>query len=203
VQILESIHSVIHPEVAEAYNAYASKVHQCARLKIQEAAAKQARRAEAEAEKQGKIAEAVANGTELPAEALADGENNGEEDGEDEPLGFDIPTALRLQRQAVIVIERTSGVYTHQAAQYYTTLALLENLDGNAKESLRYFRHVLRIWDVLYGPGNPEVKGILVSVQFVQTLYSCLCLRRPMLVSLSKLSNLCPWLPLIPYRSIF
>ena len=81
----------------------------------------------------------------------------------EQPLGLDLATALRLQRQAVIIGERTLGVYHPETCSYYFNLAMLEHLEGNTIVSLRYFRHVLEIWDVVHGPGHPEINTILVS----------------------------------------
>ncbi|KAK8866181.1 hypothetical protein IAR55_001332 [Kwoniella newhampshirensis] len=85
----------------------------------------------------------------------------------EQPLGLDVTTALRLQRQAVTVAERTLGVYHHETAGYYFNLAMLENLEGNAQQALRYFRHVLTLWDVIYGPGHPEINTVLSNVGVV------------------------------------
>lgn len=125
VQMFENIHSVIHPEVAAAYNQYSSTIHQLARLKIQQMAAENA--------------------------------------DPEQPLGLDIGTAIRLQRQAVIIAERTLGVYHADTCSYYFNLAMLENLEGNAQASLRYFRHVLNMWEIIYGPGHTEINTVLVS----------------------------------------
>ena len=128
VQIYESIHSVLHPEVAAAYHQYASTLHQLARMKLQQFATEQA--------------------------------------DPEQPLGLDVASALRLQRQAVIIAERTLGVYHHDTVGFYFQLAMLENLEGNAQHSLRYFRHVLRLWDVIHGPGHPEINTVLVCSAF-------------------------------------
>lgn len=125
VQLYENIHSVIHPEVASAYNQYSSTIHQLARIKIQQMAAENA--------------------------------------DPEQPLGLDIGTAIRLQRQAVIIAERTLGVYHADTCSYYFNLAMLENLEGNTQASLRYFRHVLNMWDVIHGPGHTEINTVLVS----------------------------------------
>ncbi|WVR06124.1 hypothetical protein IAU60_003154 [Kwoniella sp. DSM 27419] len=85
----------------------------------------------------------------------------------EQPLGLDIATALRLQRQAVTVAERTLGVYHHETAGYYFNLAMLENLEGNAQQALRYFRHVLTLWDVIYGPNHPEINTVLSNAGVV------------------------------------
>jgi protein TIF31 len=125
VQMYENIHSVIHPEVAAAYNQYSSMIHQLARLKIQQMAAENA--------------------------------------DPEQPLGLDISTAVRLQQQAVIIAERTLGVYHADTCSYYFNLAMLENLEGNAQASLRYFRHVLNMWEIIHGPGHTEINTVLVS----------------------------------------
>ncbi|OCF70827.1 protein TIF31 [Kwoniella mangroviensis CBS 8886] len=85
----------------------------------------------------------------------------------EQPLGLDISTALRLQRQAVIVAERTLGVYHSETAGYYFNLAMLENLEGNPQQALRYFRHVLRLWDVIHGPNHPEINTVLSNAGVV------------------------------------
>jgi protein TIF31 len=125
VQLYENIHSVIHPEVAAAYNQYSSTIHQLARLKMQQMATENA--------------------------------------DPEQPLGLDVATALRLQRQAVIIAERTLGVYHPETSAYYFNLAMLENLEGNGQSSLKYFRHVISLWDVIHGPGHPEINTVLVS----------------------------------------
>lgn len=125
ISLYENIHSVIHPEVASAYNQYSSTLHQLARLKIQQ----------------------------LSPENL----------DPEQPLGIDIAGALRLQRQAVIIAERTLGVYHADTVGYYFNLAMLENLEGNALAALRYFKHCLTLWDIVYGEGHPEVNTILVG----------------------------------------
>lgn len=130
IQLYESIHAVIHPEVAAAYNQYASTLHQLARIKIQQ----------------------------LAAQENADPE---------QPLGLDIATGLRLQRQAVVIAERTLGVYHPDTLAYYFQLAMLENLEGNSQASLRYFRHILMLWDVIFGNEHPEINTILSNAGIV------------------------------------
>jgi protein TIF31 len=130
IQLYETIHTVIHPEVAAAYNQYASTLHQLARIKIQQMAQ--------------------------------------EEDADPEqPLGLDIVTGLRLQRQAVIIAERTLGVYHPDTVGYYFQLAMLENLEGNSQASLRYFRHILLLWEIMYGTEHPEINTILSNAGIV------------------------------------
>ncbi|OCF45309.1 protein TIF31 [Kwoniella heveanensis CBS 569] len=85
----------------------------------------------------------------------------------EQPLGLDVATALRLQRHAVTIAERTLGVYHHETAGYYFNLAMLENLEGNAQQALRYFRHVLSLWDVIHGPNHPEINTVLSNAGVV------------------------------------
>ncbi|GMK54172.1 hypothetical protein CspeluHIS016_0107580 [Cutaneotrichosporon spelunceum] len=130
VQLYESIHSVIHPEVAAVYHQYASTLHQLARIKIQQIAA-------------------------------------AENADPDQPLGLDIATALKLQRHAVLIAERTLGVYHHDTLAYYFQLAMLENLEGNSQAALRYFRHILMLWNVIYGDDHPEINTLLSNAGIV------------------------------------
>ncbi|WVO16806.1 hypothetical protein L204_104492 [Cryptococcus depauperatus] len=99
----------------------------------------------------------------LKIQQLAQQENADPE----QPLGVDVGTALKLQRQAVVVAERTCGVWHTDTAQYYFNLAMLENLEGNTQQALKYFRHVLRMWDVIHGPEHPEIATILNNVGII------------------------------------
>ncbi|ORY34328.1 putative eukaryotic translation initiation factor 3 subunit [Naematelia encephala] len=85
----------------------------------------------------------------------------------DQPLGIDITTALKLQRQAVIIAERTLGVWHAETISYYFNLAMLENLDGNVQASLRYLRHVMDGWEVIYGKGHPETATVLSNAAII------------------------------------
>ena len=87
-----------------------------------------------------------------------DPENNDPE----QSLNIDLSGAIRLQRQAIIVSERTRGVYDATTLSYYFNLAMLENLEGNTLAALRYFKHCLTLWDVIHGPDHPEINTILV-----------------------------------------
>ena len=87
----------------------------------------------------------------------------------EQPLNIDLSGAVRLQRQAIIVSERTRGVYDATTLGYYFNLAMLENLEGNTLAALRYFKHCLTLWDVIHGPDHPEINTILVcpSLHFI------------------------------------
>lgn len=85
------------------------------------------------------------------------------EGNENEDLNLDINTAIKLQRQAIIAAERTLGIHHAETISFYYNLAMLENLQGNAETALRLLKHVLALWDIVYGPDHPELPSILVS----------------------------------------
>ncbi|KAJ9118180.1 hypothetical protein QFC22_004084 [Naganishia vaughanmartiniae] len=89
------------------------------------------------------------------------------EGNENEDLNLDINTAIKLQRQAIIVAERTLGIHHAETISYYYNLAMLENLQGNADNALRLLKHVLALWDVVYGPDHPELPSILIHVALI------------------------------------
>lgn len=69
----------------------------------------------------------------------------------------------RLQRNAVIIAERTHGLYHQETAMYLQNLAMIEHHAGQYERSLKYFVECLEIWDVLYGRDHPDYSNILVS----------------------------------------
>ncbi|RXK38905.1 hypothetical protein M231_03854 [Tremella mesenterica] len=127
VQLYQSIHCVFHPEVASAYNTYASMIYR----------------------------------TVLRAKAEGSSETSADESNALKDLGVDLTTGIRLQGQACVIAERTVGIWHSDTAAYYHNLAMLESLGGNVHASLRFFRHALNIWSVVYGEGHPETITIL------------------------------------------
>jgi hypothetical protein len=86
------------------------------------------------------------------------------EDKEADPAaGLDVATAIKLQRQAVMTGERTLGLHHPETIGFYFNLAMLENVAGDQTVTLRLFRHILHLWDVVYGRDHPELPSILVS----------------------------------------
>lgn len=71
--------------------------------------------------------------------------------------------ALRFQRQGVIVAERTLGLDHPDTLSYYQNLAMLEHLGEDVDMALKMFRHVLELWDVVYGEDHPDQLVLLVS----------------------------------------
>lgn len=87
-----------------------------------------------------------------------------EEKEADPTAGFDVATAIKLQRQAVMTGERTLGLHHPETIGFYFNLAMLENVAGDQTVTLRLFRHILHLWDVVYGRDHPELPSILVSL---------------------------------------
>lgn len=107
VSLYETIHALFHKDVARAYNTYAVAVHSLYRNAI--------------GEKHARLQEL--------------GEKVTEEEKQS-PVEFaqELQQALRFQRQAVIIAERTLGLDHPDTLGYYVTLAMLEVscIDGPA-----------------------------------------------------------------------
>jgi protein TIF31 len=88
---------------------------------------------------------------------------NAEEKEGDATAGLDVATAIKLQRQAIMAAERTLGLHHSETIGYYFTLAMLENVQGDHNATLRILKHILHLWDVVYGRDHPELPSILVS----------------------------------------
>lgn len=64
--------------------------------------------------------------------------------------------AVELARKAVIVTERTMGIDSHDTVLAYLNLSLFEHHSGNTMQALRYIRHALEVWKIIYGPNHPD-----------------------------------------------
>ncbi|OQV03171.1 hypothetical protein CLAIMM_08250 [Cladophialophora immunda] len=64
--------------------------------------------------------------------------------------------AVELARKAVIVTERTLGVDSHDTILAYLNLSLFEHHTGNTRQALKYVRHALDIWRIIFGPNHPD-----------------------------------------------
>lgn len=79
-------------------------------------------------------------------------------------FGVELAEAIRLQRQAVIIAERTLGLDHHETISFYQNLAMLESLSEDAELSLKIFRHVLALGTIVFGEGHPEQLILLTNV---------------------------------------
>jgi protein TIF31 len=128
----ETIYGMAHPETARCYALFAAVVHQFSGIINAETAAK----IREEQEKQGTEDVQV----ELPAytEHLSGA------------------TALRYQRQAVTISERTLGLDHTETLAQWASLAILERAEGNFEAALRCQARVLELQDIIIGQVHPE-----------------------------------------------
>ncbi|CAB4399183.1 unnamed protein product [Rhizophagus irregularis] len=68
----------------------------------------------------------------------------------------DIEMAIDFQKKAVVVFERTCGVDSVDAVHSYLHLGLFENAVGNTELGLRYMRHAMYYWEIIYGLLHPD-----------------------------------------------
>ncbi len=64
--------------------------------------------------------------------------------------------AVELARKAVIVTERTLGVDSHNTILAYLNLSLFEHHVGNTRQALKYVRHALDVWKIVFGTNHPD-----------------------------------------------
>ncbi len=64
--------------------------------------------------------------------------------------------AVELARKAVIVSERTLGIDHAETVLSYLNLSLMEHSTGNSTVALRYVRHALELWKIVYGRKHPD-----------------------------------------------
>lgn len=65
-------------------------------------------------------------------------------------------TAVEIARKAVIVSERTLGLDSAETILCYLNLGLFEHGIGNTEAALKYVRHALELWKVVYGHNHPD-----------------------------------------------
>ncbi|MCO5600307.1 hypothetical protein L7F22_054417 [Adiantum nelumboides] len=135
----EQVYGVVHPEVARCYAVFATILHHYASVIAVETAEKQ-RQAVAEGGK--------AEDVQLPeiSEQVS------------------VANALRYQRQAVTVSERSLGLDHPETLAQWVNLAVLERLEGNVDASLRCQQRVLDLWSIIYGADHPECVNALNNI---------------------------------------
>ena len=173
----EQVYGLVHPETAKCYSLFASLAHHYA-LEMARAEAKKAQEAQkAEQEGQGEAKEAqkagqegqdeTKDGQDAEAEAPAANEAAPSADAPVPPIVAETMTlenALRFQRQAVTVSERTLGLDHPDTMVQYINLAVLERSAGHTDEALRYQERVMELWQLLYGRDHPDAVHTLSSV---------------------------------------
>ncbi|KAJ1026905.1 hypothetical protein NDA16_002199 [Ustilago loliicola] len=139
VSFHEQVYGLVHPEVARCYALFASIVHHLASMVAMERA-------------------------ELINQAKAENKELTEADLPPVNEHLNMANAVRYQRQAVTVSERTLGLDHPETLNQYMNLAVLERSAGNTRESLLCQRRVLELWSLLYGKEHPDCINALSNV---------------------------------------
>ncbi|KAI3478170.1 hypothetical protein L1887_59944 [Cichorium endivia] len=139
VSFHEQVYGLVHPEVARCYALFATIVHHLAGVAAME---------RAEILNQAKAENKEVSEADLPAV--------------NEQVSM--ANAVRYQRQAVTVSERTLGLDHPETLNQYMNLAVLERSAGNTRESLLCQRRVLELWSLLYGQEHPDCINVLSNV---------------------------------------
>ncbi|KAK0535693.1 Intracellular distribution of mitochondria [Tilletia horrida] len=135
----EQVYGVVHPEVSRCYSLFAMYVHHFTTLAAMENADR-VRRAQAAGQDPNTVELAPTN------EHLS------------------ISNAVRYQRMAVTISERTLGLDSPETVTQYLNLAILERAEGNHDASLQCLNRVLELWNLIYGPNHVEVVTVLSTI---------------------------------------
>ncbi|UZJ55910.1 hypothetical protein CBS101457_005230 [Exobasidium rhododendri] len=134
----EQVYGIVHPEVARCYSIYATILHHYASILAVEGAEKQR--------------QAQVNGSteSVPPSELSE--------------QISVANALRYQRQAVTVSERSIGLDSDETLAHYVNLAVLERIEGNIESSMRCQNRILQLLELLYGEDHPDVINALNNI---------------------------------------
>ncbi|SNX87269.1 probable Clustered mitochondria protein homolog [Melanopsichium pennsylvanicum] len=139
VSFHEQVYGLVHPEVARCYALFATIVHHLAGVVAMERA-------------------------ELINQAKQENKELTEADLPSVNDHISMANAVRYQRQAVTVSERTLGLDHPETLNQYMNLAVLERSAGNTRESLLCQRRVLELWSLLHGEQHPDCINALSNV---------------------------------------
>ena len=70
--------------------------------------------------------------------------------------------SIRTIRQAVVISERCSGLDDSETVEYYTDLALVEQMGNNPTTALRLIKYAIELYVTAYGPDHPVILRLLV-----------------------------------------
>ena len=135
----EQVYGLVHPETAKCYSLFATFVHHYWVEFARDAAKKKAEKKEGEADDEEPLPELVKE-------------------------TFQIENALRFQRQAVTVSERTLGLDHPDTMVHYINLSALERSAGHFDVALRYQDRIMELWQLLYGRDHPDAVHTLSSI---------------------------------------
>ncbi|EGG05808.1 uncharacterized protein MELLADRAFT_36501 [Melampsora larici-populina 98AG31] len=79
-----------------------------------------------------------------------------------------VQLAAQNLRQSVIVAERTLGLDHPETIQQYSDLSVMEYTLGNTKTAMRYTKHALDLWYLIYGPGcHPNGSAVVTHAGYL------------------------------------
>lgn len=163
----EQVFGSIHPEMCRHWHSLAILYHQLSQRALVELSEYNDRLLELSAlyhasnneEDRGKIKQRI---------------ESYQRDREPEAVRNEIDTYVQLAannlRQSVIAAERTLGLDHPETIQQYSDLSVMEYHLGNTDTAMRYTKHALDLWHLVYGPGcHPDASasvthaGVLVQ----------------------------------------
>ncbi|EST05299.1 CLU domain protein [Kalmanozyma brasiliensis GHG001] len=139
VNFHEQVYGLVHPELARCYALFGTIVHHLAGVVAMERA-------------------------ELINQAKSENKEITEADLPVANEHLTMANAVRYQRQAVTVSERTLGIDHPETLSQYMNLAVLERSAGNLRESLLCQRRVLELHSLLYGEEHPDCINALSNI---------------------------------------
>ena len=150
VSLFEQVYTPLHAEVAKAFNGYVVAKHQMI--------------------KATSTLESMNN--EKESKENENNENNEKEQKSKEEKelekeqneSLEHEQCLKLQRNAVIISERTLGIDHHETLSFIQNLAFLEISAGNVMNSLNYFKYAIELWNRIYGNNHPEILQLYSSI---------------------------------------
>ncbi|KAA1110836.1 Intracellular distribution of mitochondria [Puccinia graminis f. sp. tritici] len=153
----EQVFGSVHPEMCRHWHSLAILYHQLSQRTLVELSEYNDRLLELSA-----IYHSASN--EEDREKVKERIESYQRDREPEALKNEIDTYIQLAannlRQSVIVAERTLGLDHPETIQQYSDLSVMEYHLGNSDTAMRYTKHALELWHVVYGPGcHPDASA--------------------------------------------
>lgn len=152
----EQIFGQVHPELAIRYHELAVLYHQVAQPIVRNV----------NVYENGHAADSTEEDREKAKRDSGIADNDGLLQAKREMTQF-WESAVNMNRQSVIIAERTLGLDHPVTAQQYIDLGILEHASGNAALGLKMLRHANDLFSVIYGQGHPDAIRALVSLHYL------------------------------------
>lgn len=161
----EQVFGSIHPEMCRHWHSLAILYHQLSQRALVELSEYNDRLLELSA-----IYHATTNETDR--EKIKEKIESYQKDREPEAVKNEIDAFIQLAannlRQSVIVAERTLGLDHPETIQQYSDLSVMEYHLGNTDTAMRYTKHALDLWHLVYGPGcHPDASASVTHAGFL------------------------------------